>query len=94
VFDVRALLVDIFGHPFGTLTNPIRNEQVGVSSSELVDPFGNPIGVPGNPITVTGGGGGGGPVTIADGSDVAEGSTTDVAVQAITRARFQQNSGA
>jgi hypothetical protein len=29
----------------------------------------------------TGGGGGGGPVTIADGADVAEGATTDAAVQ-------------
>jgi hypothetical protein len=47
---------------------------------EIVDENGNPINS-GNPLpTTSSGGGGGGAVTVANGADVAEGSTTDSAV--------------
>src|SRR5574337_873577 len=49
-------------------------------SVTLVDAAGNPINI-GNPLpTSGGGGGGGGAVTVADGADTCEGSTTDIAV--------------
>lgn len=45
----------------------------------LVDASGNPLGTALNPLVSSGGGGGGGAVTIADGADVAQGSTGDTA---------------
>lgn len=49
-----------------------------MSNAEPVIPLVNGLPVSdANPLPTTGGGGGGGAVTIADGADVAEGSTTD-----------------
>jgi hypothetical protein len=43
----------------------------------LTDVNGNPVTVTGGALSTSGGGGGGGAMTVADGADVAQGTTTD-----------------
>lgn len=50
----------------------------------LRDSAGVELGTVGNPVNVTSAGGSGGPATIADGADVAQGSTTDAAITSDT----------
>ena len=76
--------VDSTGTPLGTLANPLRNQQVGISTAQIVDALGNGVTVTGNKldVNVAGGGTGGGPVTaiagaFVDGALVTEGTKID-----------------
>lgn len=55
------------------MANPPTNNVL------IVDANGNPVGVTAGALNTSGGGGGGGAATIADGADVAQGSTADAA---------------
>ena len=75
--------VDSTGTPLGTLANPLRNQQVGISTAQIVDALGNGVTVTGNKLDVNvAGGGTGGPVTaiagaFVDGALVTEGTKID-----------------
>lgn len=66
----------------GTLINPLRVDPTGTTNqpADLHDGAGNPIGSVGDSLKVTVTAGGGGAFTVADGADVAEGSTSDAAI--------------
>ena len=44
--------VDSTGTPLGTLANPLRNQQVGISTAQIVDALGNGVTVTNNKLDV------------------------------------------